>query len=301
MKLDKKNNYLAVSDALLTITMLSNNFNEDLDNDSSKIIDFIFKSFEVSNDEIEFYKKKITDDLTIISTTSDVDAFYSNNSSNEYPEIDNLLYLKCQAISKLNNLSFRLKNSPFQYYFDYNHLRPYFPHIRFYELESVSIVGDIDINRTVAILQILGIGCEKNQSVAINRLKQCALWGDISSLFYLSYLNELIDNKADALIYRNLSELSPYMLEGKTILSDEDKNKYNKETNELFVIITSIKQDIILAFNINEIDFSFVEVILLDNIDYYTKMECINNYKSLEWKEITNSSYNPSKKLGFKI
>ena len=49
------------------------------------------------------------------------------------------------------------------------------------------------------------------------------------------------------------------------------------------------------------IDYSFVEVMLSDNVDYYGKIEFINEYTSQRWKEITNSSNDPSKVLGFKV
>ena len=301
MNLGKKNNYLAISNALLTITMLSNNFNDELDRDTTKIIEFIASSFSIEKEDAELCEKLILDDLTMISTTSDVYAFYNNSGVNEFKEIGNMLYLKAETINRLESIADRLKGTSYLHFFDFKQLRPYYSDIRYKELELSSAKGDIDINRTVAILQAIGIGCQRNLQKATNRLKQCAIWGDIPSLFYLAHIYELEGKEKEAQIYKDLSALSEYIIEGKTMLSKEDKEKYSKETCELFVIISSIKQDIVLGFDLSEINYSFAEVMLLDSLDYYTKLDCINNYKSLEWKNITNSSNDPTKKLGFVV
>ena len=300
MVIKEKQNYLAVSDALLASTMLSNEFDENLNSDTIKIIDFIGSAFNLSKKDIDECKKLFLDDLTIISTTADVDAYLSHRGDKEFPEIKGFLYLKCEAIQKLDNIYHDLANSPFnQFFFDYKYLRPYSPDIRFKELEETSLKGNVDINRTVAILQVLGIGCPKDLGAAIYRFKQCAFWGDVSSLYYLSYLFKEKGDEKNAKLYIDLSKLSSNLFEGRTVIPNEKKNSYEKSVTETYELIASIKQDIVLAYRITDIDYSFVEVILMDDVDYFTKMECVNNYRAQTWKEISNSSYNPSKKLGF--
>ena len=298
----EKHNFFAISVILLTTTMLSNSFNEQLEEDAIKVIDFIGNAFKLDEKEIKKYKALIPDDLTILSTTGDVDAYFGNNGDAEYPLIRDFLYLKAEAILKILNIYNLFASSTFnQHYFDYKYLRPYFSDIRFKELELSSVKGNIEINRTVAIMLAIGIGCDQDVEAAIYRFKQCAYWGDISSLLYLSYLYELKGDKENSELFLNLTHFEKQIMEGRTLISKEDKEKYEEKTLQTFIIISSIKQDIVLSYNVSDIDYSFVEVMLMDNIDYYTKLDCINNYRSQQWKEITNPSINPNKTLGFKI
>lgn len=298
MVLKEKEKYLAICDILLSVTMLSNNFNSELKADSEKIIDFVGGVFKLSKAEMDEIKSLISEELTLISTVKDVKAYFANNGENDYPEISNYLYLKSEALLKLDTIYQKLSNDGFnQLFFDYRYLRPYYPDIRFKELVSSSIKGDININRVIAILLAVGIGCTVDVNAAIYRFKQCAYWGDMSSIYYLSHL---CDEK-EAKLFKELSSLTSYLSEGRTMIPESKKSEYEPKTIEEFTLISSIRQDIVLAYKQNDIDYSFIEVLLLDKLDYYKKMELINNYREQSWKEYTNSSSDPSKKLGFNL
>jgi len=293
-----KDNYLAISNILLTVTMLATDFDEQLEKDSSLIIDFIGHSFDLNEQEINYLKKIVCDDLTILSTTKDAGQYLIENGGKDYPEISDFLYLKMQAIMHLNNMT-----GVDNYLFNYEYLKPYYPSVRFKELESSSMGGNIDVNRTTALLLALGIGTKKDITASIYRFKQCAYWGDVISLFFLAELYKENNDEENAKLYKNLSILSRYFYEGRTVLPKDVKEKYDEKTIQNFAIISSIKQDIVSSReNRREnIDFSFIEVILLDNISYYDKIQCINEYESNEWKNITNTSCDPNKRLGFNI
>lgn len=301
MKIETKQNYLAISNMLLTTTLLSNDFNDNLDIDSSKIIDFIGKVFNYSEKDIYLLTKYIQDDLTILSKLEDVDAYRCDKNNDKFKDIDDLLYLKSEAISKIYKIYTQYTNSNFdQSYFDYSNLRSYFPLIRFNELRKASAKGNIDVNRTVAILLVLGIGCEKNIKSAIYRFKQCAYWGDVPSLFYLSYLYKEIDDTKNYELFSNLSKLFEYLYEGKTVLPKEVKKDLDKRTIDEFSLISSIVFDVKKTYNLYDIDYSFVEVMLMDSIGFNKKMNFINNYKNEEWREASNSSHNPRASMFFK-
>lgn len=299
MNPNNKNNYLAISDILLMVTMLATDFNEQLEKDASTIIDFIGNSFELDGSDIDELKRVVPNDLTILSTTDDVKAYLADGGSKYYPELSDLLYLKSQSILKIDQLQGMTPENKF--IFDYKNLREYHPAIRFKELEGASTFGNADVNRAVALMLAVGIGIEKNVKSAIYRLKQCAYWGDVVSLYYLSYLYKELGQEDNAKLYKDLAGLSDYLLEGRTVLPREIKEQLDKEVIQTYAIISSIKQDIVLANNHKNIDYSFVEVMLSDNVDYYKKIEFINEYTSQRWKEITNSSNDPSKVLGFKV
>lgn len=300
MDISERKKYLAFLDMLLTVTMLSNEFNNDLDNDASTIISFIGVTYDLYENEIDECKRLILSDLTTISTIADVQAFQADKNKTISPILNNFLYLKANTILLLKNIYDNYDRGNFdQYYFNYLYLRPYNSSIRFNELITASIKGNIYVNRTVAIMLALGIGHSKNVKSALYRLKQCAYWGDVSSIYYLAYLYKNIGDDKQAKLYSNLLELVGYASEGRTVLNEELKAKYDVETQQTFALITSIKHDIVLQNNIQNINLSFLEVILSDDIDYYKKINYINQYLNQEWKEVTNSSDDPSKKFGF--
>ena len=301
MAIRNKNYYVAFSNALLTITMLSNNFNKELEQDASQLINFIFNAFKISDKEKAHFKEIALNDLTVLSTIIDADAFAFNAGEKDYPNIADYLHMKSDAIKKLEVIMDKFYRTSYQDYFDYRHLRPYYPDIRFNELQEAASKGNVDINRTVALMLALGIGADKNLDSAIYRLKQCALWGDVPSLYFLAYLYQLGDREKECALYQELSQLSSYLLEGRTIIPHKQKDKYSKEAIELFAVISSIRQDIALKSDVASIDYAFVEVLLADKLDYYQKMSVINNYRDGAWKEVLHSSFNPDKKLGFKV
>ena len=302
MTIQEKNNYLAVTTALLTTTMLSNNANEAFEKDSKLIVDFIGKSFGLSKKDQDELLNLITDELTVITTLEDVDIFFKSFDTNESLNNIDFLYLKSEALMRLKNIYDIFVDSPQnQFAFDYSFERPYYSSIRFKELETASIVGNVDINRTIAILLATGIGCEKNLDAAIYRLEQCALWGDVAALHLLVPLFEEKGQKENAKLYKDNIELSRFMLEGRTIVPENEVKQYDNDSKQLFNLISSIKQDIVLGLGKHNIDYSFIEVMLLDNLDYYKKMYCVNNYQQGEWKAITNSSDDPSKRIGFRV
>lgn len=289
MEIKENKTYLAFSNMLLTITMLSNEFNNELEEDSYKIIKFIGNVFELSKQEINECKNLIRNDLTILSTNDDVIAFKENRGYKDFPLIDEFLYLKSEAILKMNKLYNQLKYTIYnESCFDYSYLRKYSSFIRFQELEDISLKGDIDINRTLALMQVLGIGCKENIDKAIFKFKQCAYWGDIYSLYYLEYLYSLKNDKKTSRLYSNLSKLSNFMLEGRTIILEEELNKYSDKVLEEYKIISTIFLDIVLYLKNSNINQSFLEVILDDSLSFKKKMKLINNYSKEEWKKFSN-------------
>lgn len=289
MEIKENKTYLAFSNMLLSITMLSNEFNNELEEDAYKIIKFIGNVFELTKQEISECRNLIRNDLTILSTNGDVIAFKENKGYKDFPAIEEFLYLKSEAILKMNKLYNQAKYTTYiESYFDYSYLRKYSSFIRFQELEDISLKGDIDINRTLGIMHFLGIGCKENIDKAIFKFKQCAYWGDIISLYFLTYLYLLKNDKKTSKLYFNLSKLSDFMLEGRTIIPNEIAEKFNDKILEEYKIISTIFLDIVLYLKSSNINQSFIEVILDDDLSFNRKMKLINNYSKEEWKKFSN-------------
>ena len=296
-------NHQAFSNMLFATTLLSNVYSQTFEADSNKIIDFIGKAFHLDEQTIKAAQKLITDDLMTISVKDDVTAFTNaHDYDSKLQELDPFLSMKCDAIniveSLANKASFHINSA----WFDYGHYKPYYPEVRFAQLNTVATIGHPIANKVVGLMCFLGIGCEKNVDSAILRMKQCALWGDTACIFLLREMYDESGDKENAKVFSELESLTDYIKEGRTLLPDEESRKLDGKTKEFFAYISSIKQDVVLNEQRYFIDYSFVEVVLLPKLDYYKKMGYINFYRDQKWKDVTNSSLNPeSTKFGFKV
>lgn len=296
-------NHQAFSNMLFATTLLSNVYSQTFEDDSNKIIDFIGKAFHLDEQTVNAAQKLITDDLMTISVKDDVSAFTNAHDYNsKLQELDPFLSMKCDAIniveSLANKASFHINSA----WFDYGHYKPYYPEVRFAQLNTVASIGHPIANKVVGLMCFLGIGCEKNVDSAILRMKQCALWGDTACIFLLREMYDESGDKENAKVFSELESLTDYIKEGRTLIPDEKIGKLDGKTKEFFAYISSIKQDVVLNEQRYFIDYSFVEVVLLPKLDYYKKMGYINFYRDQKWKDVTNSSLNPeSTKFGFKV
>ena len=292
-------NYVAFYNMVLATTLLSNQPSDALDEDAKKIIEFIGKANDFDEYLIKYCQKVILDDLVAISTRTDMTAFINSHTYNsEADELDSLFSIKADVLDAIDSMRERRDINLSTSWFDYSHYKPYYPNLRFEQLVAYAAVGDPLANKEVGILSYLGIGTKPNLNSAILRLKQCMMWGDLS---VIPLLKEIAKENSDPKekVYEELVSLIPYMNEGRTIVPSELESLLEKETKQLFVLITSIKHDIVKEAKDLYINQSFVEVMLLEGVDYYRKLDFINNYTANEWKNITNS---PNKgRIGFKI
>ena len=295
-----KNN-LAFNEMVITTSFLGNNCTEDYLIDAKKIISFIGKAFGLSDELIAFSEQQILDDLAAIQTEEDTKTYRSlKQQENPAINVSNpLLKFKYNAIVSIIDMTEK-KSQLNRVWFDYSYPNDYNAIIRYTEIKASASAGYIGINKTAAIMEFLGIGIEANKEDAKRRFKQSMLWGDECCVRYLAYVAKLEKNKEEEKVYNELASLSSYISDGITVLPKDVKGSISKKVNELFTLITSIKHDIIRRYDLPLIDFSFVEVMMDDEIDYAKKLGYINNYRSFDWAEETNSSASEIPNMGFK-
>lgn len=291
-------NYQAFYNMLIITTLIGNNSSPQYDEDAGKVIEFIGKAYFLDDETINFCKKIILDELVTISTKEDMSAFINSHDFDSEPEdLDSLLTMKCDAINVAESLA-SVKNVNLNPdWFNYCHYKPYYPLVRFKQLCLAASTGNPIANKAVAMMLYLGLGTKKNVASAIYRLRQCLVWGDVPSIYFLKYIYEMNGAQDEANVLTDLLTLLPYLEEGRTVLPEEKQKEICKDAFDLYRIISSIKQDIVINAERLYIDYSFAEVMISDKLDYFAKMRYINNYSSQEWKEVTNSSH---KRIGFK-
>ena len=289
-------NYDAFYNMLISVTIMSNAQTDELERDGKKIIDFIGKAYRLEKKFIDLCTDVILEQLTPLALISEQQAIYKMRKVGEpFSPSAVLLDIKGEVLNTIQNIG-RDHDTVNRSWFDYTHYKTYEPHVRYSKLSTTSSIGDITATRQVGILKALGIGCDKDLSEAKKRLYQCVMWGDIPSMYLLSHCYKLSrDKENEELFYQVALLCEKYLNAGVTVLPEEATKRYSDSACTYFVYISTILQDVIIAYNKKRIDFSFIEAISTPSLDYFDKMNFINNYDRKEWKNITNSSAKPSK------
>lgn len=293
-------NYDVFYNMLISVTIMSNAQTDELEADGRKIVDFIGKAYRLDKKFIDLCSDVILEQLTPLARISEQQAIYKTRKVGEpFSENAILLDIKGEVLNTIQDIG-KGHDTVNSSWFDYTHYKTYEPYVRFSKLSTTSSIGDITATRQVGLLKALGIGCDKDLGEAKNRLYQCVMWGDIPSMHLLSYCYKLSRNKEKEELFHQVATLcEKYLNAGVTVLPEDAKSKFSGEACTYFVYISSILQDVIIAYNKKRIDFSFIEAISSPALDYFDKMRYINAYDKKEWKNVTNSSAKPGKKLGF--
>ena len=296
------NNYEAFYTMLTSTVLMSNTPSGSFVEDCDKIIEFIGNAYCLDESVVCECKESIYKSLAPISLIVDKNAvFNGRNFGDVLSDKDVLNDIKCDVIASLERIS--KSNIPCinPDWFDYNHYFSYNACVRHEEIKQASSSGNVIANRQIGVLLALGIGAEANLKESCNRFLRGALWGDIPSLKLLAHTLKLNGNEKEAKTFSETAELADkYLHSGYTVVPKEEKTNYSEEAVTYYVYISSILQDIVYAYNKQNIDYSFIEALLTEELDYYKRMHFINNYERKEWKDLTNSAHNPSKKIGFR-
>jgi len=291
-------NYEAFYCMLTSVTMLSNTCSQKLTDDGKKVIELVVNAYGLDDDLIKTFQDVILTKLAEVSLISDAKAFYNSEGPSEEESDAVLLEAKGSVLEEIYNLGYNARVN--MHRFDYTHYTSYEPHIRFFIIQQESVSGNIIATRQVGIMKMLGIGCRQSTEEAISRLFQCTLWGDIPSMYLLATCYDSTDNDEKSHIFFQLAELcSKYLHTGVTVLPSSETENVSEEAKTYYAYVSTILQDVILAYHAENIDFSFVEAITSDELDYFQRMNYINNYDRKEWKNVTNSAVKPSKRIGF--
>lgn len=295
-------NYEAFYTMLSATVIMSNTPSGTFKADCDKIIELIGDAYGLDNKLILDCKQLIYKSLAPISLLADKNAIFSGRRyGDELNDEDVLFDIKCDVISGFERMAKAKVPCINPDWFDYRHYFSYNSFVRFKELLQSAAAGNVVLNRQVAILLALGIGCEADLEESYNRLLCGALWGDIPSIRLLARIAGLKGERKKAKIFKETAELADkYLFAGHTLVPEKDKANYSEEAVIYYIYISSILQDIVFANKIEDIDYSFIEALRCENLDYYKRMYFINNYERKEWKDITNSAENPSKKIGFR-
>ena len=295
------NNYDVLYNSILATTVITNTYNAESVTDCERIIEFISEAYGAKKALVVKIKKIILEDLICLGVMEDLNAFDAGKNFYSYfSEIDKCMEIKYEIIRMLTDLRASQPGTNFGFV-NFDHYNVYQPCARYKRLSQSAMRGDLISTREIGILQALGIGCEKNLEDAKRKFLQCVLWGDVQSAYLLSYTLKITGDPKASLFAEVANLMSTYLDDGITVLPKEQTKNFSEEAKVYFIYISSIKHDVIYAYNLRFMDFSFLEIIMSDEADYNQKMTFINEYGNKRWKNFTNKVTENAKKtkIGF--
>ncbi len=286
---------------LICTTAMSNALSKAFTADAKKVVSFVGAAYSLDDATIRQCAKVILGDLMSLSLTNDRLAMYrGRGAENTYEDVDALFDMKANVMSKFERLPQQTPTLNAEW-FNYSHYMAYNAIIRYDVLLQTATTGEVWPAMVSGVLTALGIGCEEDKGKAIERLKQCAMWGYTPAILLLSHVYALNGDDQSAADFKRIYTLcKKYMLLGKTELpKNEEANTFVKET---FAVISSIFYDVVLGYCRPNINYSFVEAISSPSLSFTDIMHYINNFQGSQdnWRDVTNPSFTVSKrKLGF--
>lgn len=277
-------NYDAFKLMVLTTSILGNMSDSKWEEDSKTIVSFIAKSYGLKDEIIKDYIHIITKEIVNLSLINDAQYNFFNSSK---IDDDNVFAYDMKARTLILLQSFY--NERTTNWLDYSHHNRYHPLVRFKELNEASRYGNLIACRQVGIQYALGIGVTQNLDQAILRLTQCAFWGDIESMYLLRQTYLMKNDQENYSICNEVISLADkYLISGVTLIKNEN---VSRRAIRIYALISSLFQDVIKPQQDmhQHIDYSFIEVLLLESIPYEEKLLFINNYASGQWRNITNN------------
>lgn len=270
------NEFEAFHTMCLSTALMSTYNSNEFDIDADKIITFIGEAFNLKKDVIKSFKDCILGDMMKIGLITDYQAIASVELLSEEDKENIELYeIKGRIIEEIANceaqnytiLDVRLANQiRANMKYEYFH-HPYNSKLRFWQLYRLMKNGNVVITRQVALLYILGIGCEQDFEKAEESLLECLLWGD----------------EISEILIREL-----YKRTGKT----------PKEISGLAKILNA---HIIAPKKDALINKELAKMLILDELSYKDKVELILNFNEKTWKNATLLIKNKENHIGFKV
>ena len=289
---------------ILYTTLLSNNASAEWEDDAKKIVDFICDSYQAGSKKD--YYKLISYDLSNLSSEREYRLLFNKEQYDKnFNDLDVYYDIKGKAIVTIEQLASRMERMNLGLYtaFKYDNVNPYNAVERRDALLEASRYGDVELAVMAGFIHAIGLGGKAKLKTARLRFLQAAYWGYFPAFRYASQISKLLNDEKNEKLYEELYHACyRFMTEGITIIPSEDKNEFSNDASNLFSLVASIYFDVVILFKLDSINFSFVEVMLLDGLSLAEKMRYVNHYNEFKWKDATNGIKSTTlNKFGFNV
>lgn len=266
--------------------MLGTRNSELLDRDAQTAIDFLGAVYGLRQELIDAAMDLILGPMMRVGLASDYRALASADLLDDSVKDNLILYqVKGDALEEVNRsellggiqpndkAALEIRNS--MGFTSFHH--EYDPAVRYARLQAMADCGESLSTLQMAIMRILGIGCESDIAYAQTLLERALLWGHKEAAMVLRHL-WLQEGNADMVsffesVYSFLStpsELQEPLAEG------------NKAA-EYCALIAAVRSIVRRNGGAEIIDTAFADLINRDDIPFSGKLACVSKYRDGAW------------------
>ena len=269
-----------------SVAMLGTENSEQFDRDAQLVINFLGAVYGLRQELTDAAADLILGPMARVSLASDYRALASADMLGEHVKDNLILYqVKGDALEEVNRsellggiqpndkAALEIRNSMSFTFFHHE----YNPTVRFAQLQAKADFGEPLSTFQVAIMRLLGIGCESSIAYAQRLLERALLWGHKEAAMVLRYLWFQEGNADMVSFFETIHEFLSTPSELQEPLAEGNKAA---EYCALIAVVHSIVQR---NGGSEIIDATFADLINRDDIPFFSKLVCVSKYRDGAW------------------
>lgn len=261
-----------------------------LDRDAQLLIDFIGRVYGWRQELVCGAMDFILGDLMKVGLAADYSALASVEMLDESVR-ENLIFfeVKGKAIEEVNRAEVVIDNA-----FELNLMQEirasmnftafhhtYEPRVRFSQIKRKACGGDALYALQMAMMLILGIGCESDIVLAQRLLERLLIWREKAAAKILSFLWARENDGEAASFYQNVFE---WLDSPQPVLEPlPERPDAPARAAEYCTVISAVQSLIKNAGGKREVDFLFAGLMNSEDIPFVEKLDLIRRYKDGAW------------------
>lgn len=295
------NNYEAFHLMIRSTSMLATRNSKNFDRDAATLIDFIGASYGWRQELIDAAADLILGDMMRVALISDVRALASADMLDDFEKDNLILYeVKGAALEEVARSETFNCGQPIDKavqglksgagFLAFHHV--YEPVVRYAQLSLRADCGEPLSTLQIALMRILGIGCDRSIAHAQQALERALLWGSKEACKVLRYLWEQEGNHS---MVSFLESVYTYLGRSCELQDPLAEGAEDTKAAEYCILIAGVRS---IVHRCGEIDVAFADLLNRDDIPFPRKLAWIAKYKESAWLR----GYQPGReplKIGF--
>ena len=295
------NNYEAFHFMIRSAAMLATRNSTNFDRDAAALIDFIGASYGWRQELIDAAVDLVLGDMMRVALIPDARALASADMLDDFEKDNLILYeVKGAALEEVARSEMFHCGQPVDKavqgikssagFLAFHHI--YEPAVRYAQLSLRADCGEPLSTLQIALMRILGIGCDRSIIHAQKSLERALLWGSKEACKGLRYLWEQEGNHTLAAFFESVYAY----LDGSHELQDPlAEGVEDAKVAEYRILIAGVRS---IMHRCGEIDVVFADLLNRDEIPFPRKLAWIAEYKEGAWLRGYQTSREPLK-IGF--
>lgn len=282
--------YLMIRSAAI----LGSQNSEAYDRDARQLIDFIGQVYGWPQEWISSAEAWVLGDLMRVGLIADYHALSSADILDETVRDNRVFFeMKGKAIEEVLRIELAAANGSGQKTVQeirnimnaglFHHA--YDPRVKFSQMKGRAADGDVVCSLQMAMMLIIGIGCESDVSQAQRLLERLLIWGEKAAAKILASLWTWEEDGEQAAFYQRIFEWL-------------DSPGLSPPPFEYCTVISAIRSFIVCGMGRREMDLMLADLMVREEIPFAEKLAMICRYKDGAWMHHYNQAQEKTK-IGF--